>query len=56
MEQTKQYDSSEFSQRPSCLDAAFEREAILSGLLGRAAASFPENRPEPTTTSTQTKQ
>lgn len=42
--QTK-YDSDEFAQRPSCLDAAYEREAILSGLLGRASASFPENRP-----------
>jgi len=40
------YDSDEFSQRPSCLDAAYEREAILSGLLGRASASFPENRPD----------
>lgn len=38
------YDSDEFAQRPSCLDAAYEREAILSGLLGRASASFPENR------------
>lgn len=42
--QTK-YDSDEFTQRPSCLDAAYEREAILSGLLGRASACFPENRP-----------
>ena len=40
------YDSDEFEQRPSCLDAAYEREAILSGLMGRGSASFPENRPK----------
>jgi hypothetical protein len=40
------YDSDEFTQRPSCLDSAYEREAILSGLMGRGVAVFPENRPE----------
>lgn len=44
MENSK-YDSDEFDERPSCLDAAYEREAILSGLLGRQQAVFPENRP-----------
>lgn len=39
------YDSDEFAQRPSCLDAAYEREAILDGLMGRGAAVFPENKP-----------
>lgn len=38
------YDSTEFSQRPSCLDSAYEREAILAGLMGRSSASFPENK------------
>ena len=40
------YDSTEFSQRPSSLDAAYEREAILCGLVKRTSACFPENRPE----------
>lgn len=38
------YDSTEFTQQPSCLDSAYEREAILAGLMGRSSASFPENR------------
>ena len=40
------YDSTEFSSPPGSLDAAYEREAILSGLMGRGSASFPENRPD----------
>jgi hypothetical protein len=41
------YDNLTFSQRPASLDAAYEREAILSGLVSRVDACFPENRPEP---------
>ena len=41
------YDSTKFATPPQSLDAAYEREAILAGLLGRGSASFPENRPEP---------
>lgn len=33
-----------FDLPPQSLDAAFEREAILSGLVRRADACFPENR------------
>lgn len=40
------YDSTEFALPPGSLDAAYEREAILSGLMGRGSASFPENRPD----------
>ena len=50
MDNNTKYDSDEFSERPSCLDAAYEREAILSGLVGRRSAVFSENR-EPASTS-----
>lgn len=42
--QQPQHDSDEYSLPPQSLDAALEREAILSGLLSRSDASFPENR------------
>lgn len=40
----KDYKEMKFEQPPSCLDSAYERDAIVKGVMDMVKAVFPENK------------